>query len=407
LAIAAHRKRRALRGAGLVETMVGILIGLLVVLAVYNLLSTAEGYRRTTTGASDAQVSGLLSQFMLNRDIGNGGNGVLLNGDDNLNYLASCTLDEAGNPDASNRPIPALITDGGAGTIADTIVAFNSGSPRVPWPVNFVDADSLPGTDFVVQSPTGFTSPQPKDARYWVIASVNDGSGRCGRFQITDAVAGPNVALGEVTLKTSPASTLTYTANVSKLINLGPVGQATRVRYESYNSTAGEACGTTDATRPCQLYTTDLMTPGAVRNPVAASVVLLKAQYGVDTDAVPDGRIDCWTPADHSNACGDGKDYRPASVETFSVADLNRIIAIRTAVVVRSDEPDLKDPDLVAAKRPDIVLFNCSLDTDAGCPGRIVLPKGNAGQIIADHWSYRSYETVIPLRNTIFVGTLP
>jgi type IV pilus assembly protein PilW len=387
--------------------MVGILIGLLVVLAVYSMLSTAEGYRRTTTGASDAQVSGLLSQFILSRDVGNGGNGVMLAGDDNINYLASCAFDEAGNPDRSNRPIPVLITDGGGATISDSIVSFSSGAPRVPWPVNFVEVDSAAGTDFIVQSPNGFTSPLPKDTPYWVIAAVNDGSGRCGRFRINDVVAGPNVALGEVTLKTTPASTLTYVANISKLINLGPVGQATRVRYEAYNSTVGEACGATDTTRPCQLYTTDLMTAGAVRNPVTANVVLLKAQYGVDTDATPDGRVDCWTSADNTNTCGDGKDYRPASVETFPLADLNRITAIRVAVVVRSDEPDLKNDDLKAANRPDIVLFNCSVNTDVGCPGRIVLPKGNAGQIIADHWSYRSYETVIPLRNPIFVGTLP
>ena len=79
---------------------------------------------------------------------------------------------------------------------------------------------------------------------------------------------------------------------------------------------------------------------------------------------------------------------------------------------MRSDEPQKADPNaaldmLIAANRPPFVLFNCSTNTDAGCPGRITLTAGSTGQIIADHWSYRSYETIVPLRNSIFVGSLP
>ena len=123
------------RGAGLVETMVGILIGMFVILAVYSLLSTSEGYKRATTGASDAQINGLLSQFVLARDAGNGGNGILLGGDDDINYLASCIKDEGGNADLTMRPIPVLITDSGNVEVSDSFIAMNSGASRVNWPV--------------------------------------------------------------------------------------------------------------------------------------------------------------------------------------------------------------------------------------------------------------------------------
>ncbi len=63
-------------GAGLIETMVGILIGLVVVLVVYNTLVVAEGYKRSTIGISDAQITGQLAQFVLNRELSNAGNGV-------------------------------------------------------------------------------------------------------------------------------------------------------------------------------------------------------------------------------------------------------------------------------------------------------------------------------------------
>ena len=64
-------------GASLVETMVGILIGMIVIAVVYNILSVAEGYKRATVGSSDAQITGLLTQFMASRDISNGGNGIM------------------------------------------------------------------------------------------------------------------------------------------------------------------------------------------------------------------------------------------------------------------------------------------------------------------------------------------
>jgi len=73
---------------------------------------------------------------------------------------------------------------------------------------------------------------------------------------------------------------------------------------------------------------------------------------------------------------------------------------------VRSDEPDLKDDTLLAANRPDVILFNCSANTNAGCPGRITLTAGNGNQIIQDYWRYRVYETVVPLRNSIFIGSM-
>jgi type IV pilus assembly protein PilW len=406
------RSREEAAGFGLVETMVGILIGLVVVLAVYSMLSTAEGYRRTASGAADAQINGILGQFLVSRDAGNGGNGVMLGGDDTVNYLVNCTKREDGSAYAATdadlpKPIPVLIVDGGGDSISDSLIAFSSNSSRVNWPVNFVGADSLAGADFVVQSPTGFTVPLPKDTPYRVIAAANDGTGRCGYFQITDASTPPG-AQGQVTLKPSPASTITYTAATAKLINLGPVGQAARIRYDVWNTAADEPCGLTDAARPCQLFRWDLLTAGSTRNPVVGNVVLMKAQYGIDTTATPDGIIDCWTGADNSNTCADGKDYRPSGVQNFSLTDLSRIMAVRVALVVRSDEPDLKDDSLKAANRPDIVLFNCSANDPADplCKKRIVLPKGNTGQIVADYWRYRSYETVVPLRNSIFVGTL-
>ncbi len=121
------------RGVGMLETMVGLLIGFIVILVVYSILSVAEGYRRSSVGAADAQVTGLLTSFVAGRDAANGGAGITMSASD----LGNCVNDETGAAvsglaatalDAAVRPIPLLITDGGGPGVSDSFIAFNSGA---------------------------------------------------------------------------------------------------------------------------------------------------------------------------------------------------------------------------------------------------------------------------------------
>ena len=73
---------------------------------------------------------------------------------------------------------------------------------------------------------------------------------------------------------------------------------------------------------------------------------------------------------------------------------LSRIRAVRIAIVVRSDEPDPKDPALVGQTA---TLFDCSTH-DAACQGSIAI--NNA--VLADGWRHRTYETIVPMRNAIY-----
>jgi len=420
------------RGVGLVETMIGILIGMIVILVVYNILSVAEGYKRATAGASDAQITGLLTQFVSSRDIANGGAGITMstvstNGPD----LIACIQNDAGQNvrtmpvtqlDAAVRPIPLLITDGGGMGISDSFISLSTAAPHVMWPVDF-QATAAAGQPITIQSPNGFTVPVPTAAApYWAIVMTNDGTGTCKVIRVTNAVPDPTIpATGKVTLTQDAATATTVSYNVAlpaRFLNLGPSGLATRIQYD------------VDAVNGV-LRTTDLLVvpPNPlVVVPIAQNVVLMKAQYGIDTNA--DGVIDCWTPADNTNVCTDGKDYSAggaAGVRTFNVADLNRILAVRIGVVVRSDEPDLRiltDPTnptlkdeakaLVSTTRPKVYLFNCSTNTAAACQSRVQVPMGGAGgaancapNVICDYWRYRTYETVVPLRNAIFLATMP
>ncbi len=56
--------------------MVGVVIGLIAVLVIYQVFAAAEGIKRNTTSVGDAQQNGLLSSFILGIELANAGNGV-------------------------------------------------------------------------------------------------------------------------------------------------------------------------------------------------------------------------------------------------------------------------------------------------------------------------------------------
>src|SRR5688572_32257852 len=115
LASTLSRIPRAQRGFGIVEIMVGVVIGLLALLIIYRALALSEGYRRTTTAGGDAQSTGMISSYVLAQDLGNAGNTIADSSADLMNCDRTATF-------AANLvPIPVLIQDGGADNVADTI----------------------------------------------------------------------------------------------------------------------------------------------------------------------------------------------------------------------------------------------------------------------------------------------
>jgi type IV pilus assembly protein PilW len=413
---------RAARGAGLVETMIGILIGLIVVLVIYNLLAASESYKRMATGSSDAQITGLLSQFIVGREASNGGNGISISASD----LFACDPAKANNAWPYNRtgvpalwrPIPALVRDGGSNDTSDSFITMYSGSPHVVWPVTFTAAAAA-GAAFTVQSPNGFTSPVPAaapalnaipPAAPYLVVAINPTTGDCEDTIVTAATAAD--PFGQVTL-THGATSASYVKDVSRLVNLGPVGIATRTLFEDWDPTAGTPCS--NGATGCQIYSTDLLTAGASRVPLAQNVVLMKVQYGLDTSNPIDGSVECWTSAvaaisgaGCTGIAGFPGDWSYGTVVNATQVNLQRIVALRVGLVVRSDEKGTQDEQtnpaspLLFANRPPMFLFNCGANTAAACVNRI--PLSNA--VIQDGWRYRTFEAVIPLRNAIF-NSLP
>ncbi len=213
-----------------------------------------------------------------------------------------------------------------------------STAPRVISPMLFVDKPMAAGTDkFYVQSPNGFRA----NDRVVVIGM----NGNCELTLVTAVTPGDsvgNVTTGIVGIS-HPGTANLYLpggqADGSRLLNLGQQRRSRRAR---------------SSMSPTGSFAPPICSRAAPAVPIAQNVVLMKAQYGIDCGG---NGVVVWTTATATNICGDGLNYTPddfmplaPAASAWNGPALARIRAIRIGIVVRSDEPDLKD---ARAGRPD------------------------------------------------------
>ena len=345
------------RGFSIVEVMVGVVIALIAVLVIYQVFATSEQLKRNTTGASEAQQTGLISTFMLSIEIGNAGNAIATAAQE----LATCP--NTGDMATIMRPLPVVITAGATNDTPDSFVTNYSVTNSRVTPAPFL-GNAPAGAAYPVESVTGF---RPGD----MIVAISAG-GQCARSTITAVTpdAPPN-PIGRVTITHSGATPAGIGFDdAAVLFNTGPANRAQRVLYDVAGGT---------------LRSTNLFDAGAVPNPIASNIVNFKIQYGIDNNN--DGRLDTWVPATGA--------WTPATLMAAPLPVINSIKAVRIGIIVQSEQFDRDVGDF------DWVLFNCEDPIAANCPGRL------AGTIAAStspagNWRYRIYETVVPLRNHLW-----
>lgn len=377
------------RGFGLVETMVGLVIGLIAVLVIYQVFNVAEGFKRNTTAAGEAQSTGLFSTFLLGMELANSGTAMA----DSAADLAACP--DTGNIATSFRPIPILITDGGGGTVnpnADSFVVNYSIASTLTSTAMFNYRDPVaktttyaPGDAFNIQSAGGFHVGD-------LIVSINPALPDCRSSKITAVsltgiqtvdLYGNLTDVANVTI-THTGTPISYDGDgrpgLSMLFNMGPADRAQKIRYSLNNGV---------------LYSTPLLDANGqplaspVGNPIASNVVMMKVEYGIDSDLDALGLLDTWVQAT-ANAGWDAAALLPGTV-----TKINQIKAIRIGIIVQSEQFDQTLGDY------NWVLFDCNNVNKALCPGRL---SGTIGASAAPpgNWRFRKYETIIPLRNAIW-----
>ena len=58
------------RGMSLIELMVGVVIGLIAILVIYQTFAVAEGVKRQTISAGDAQKTGMIAMYLIGAEVG-------------------------------------------------------------------------------------------------------------------------------------------------------------------------------------------------------------------------------------------------------------------------------------------------------------------------------------------------
>jgi len=155
-----------LRAAGfsLVEIMIALLIGMIAIVVIMQVYAASEGYKRTSTNSSDAQVNGALALYLLEREIRLAGYGM------NGLAPAGCTSIRVWNDNAGTgvtlRLVPFEINPAGV----------PAGDPNTDvLTVSYGSSDTFP---------TGVPADQPANSSANFKVSVNRDSFRNGDLVI-------------------------------------------------------------------------------------------------------------------------------------------------------------------------------------------------------------------------------
>lgn len=371
-----HLSHTKAAGFSLVEVLVGMMIALIGIVIMFQVMENAESRKRTTAAGGDAQISGSIAMYNLERDIRLSGYGF-----GNATSMG-CTVnayDTARGATFTFPLVPILIVDGAAGA-PDQIVSFYGNSATAPIDQTF-------NTSSVTSKKMASTSSRGGLMRGDLVLATNGAT--CGLVEITDNTNADqltvNHATGNYTNSQNVATTARFndpagfSTGSGRLYNLGDLNLPRRNIWQITN---GRTLTVTD----------DLHLTAAAE--IGEGIVNLQAQYGLDTTIPRDYVVDTW--------------------QTAAPGDWTQLIAIRVALLARSQQYEkaaipnhatcatLPASDPVTCQRPSWLGGNFTM-TDLDDNTTDSNPDSPNDW---RHYRYRVYQTTIPLRNMIW-GTAP
>jgi type IV pilus assembly protein PilW len=366
-------------GFTLIEILVGVAIALIGMVMMFQAMAVWDARKRTTAAGSDAQVSGSIGMFSLERDLKLAGYGF--GGSAALGCAVAAydsTLTAPGLFGFTMAPV--LITDG-AGGAPDTLTVLYGSGTTMSSSQTF---SSLTTTSIRLNTRSGMLVGD-------LMIAADAGNAVCGLFEVTGNANGDGLS---VDIGTAAYTNYVNNQNVTAQTSLGAgplaVLQAKFLNNSGtarFNNTTTKGVGTSGAafnmgTSPkldiWQIannrltVTNSLVTPATVAE-VAEGVVNLQAEYGVDAD--DDGTI----------AAGEWSALAPAWAQ---------LRAVRVGLLARSQQ---FEKTAVTSIAPSWAGGNFTMTNLDGTPDT------NPGT--PNDWRryrYRVYETVIPLRNMLW-----
>ena len=365
-----------MRGMSLPEILAAVLIGLIGMVVIMQVYATSEERKRTTTGTSDAQINGNIALFTLESTSRSAGFGMVTA---TSNMLGCNTLSYDSNrpvPDIPFLMAPVVITVGAAGA-PDQIRVIYGDSPNV-----------VQGNAFVAGAPSGADFP------------LKNAAGVLAGDLVVAHEAGLDCSLAEVTGFLPAAINTVQHTNGATYSYVNTAG-ATISPTATHNKGGGSGVNYSTA---AMLYTLgrsptvvtyqigndklqtrtlipyvpgqDLDGDGTSDSDIGDGIVQLKALYGKDTNG--DAVVDTW------NAILPANDVQWMQVRAVRIALLARSAKFEKTAVTA---------DCIAPTNPPNSPY-----WSGGCFAMTDLADGTDWHF----YRYRTYETVVPLRNMIW-----
>lgn len=353
---------RRIRGFSLIEIMVGIAIGMLGVLIIMQVSTVFEGQKRTTTTGSDAQTTGVTALFTIERDVRIAGYG--LSALDALGCTVRRYFDDAEIDSLTLTPV--AITNGANGA-PDSIRIL--ASSKNGWSVpSRITVDHPPqATNIFLNTTLGMAVGDllvayeaGKDCTLMQTTGIPNGN-----IQVHHQNTSPwNPPGGGNIFPPGGYDVGAHVLNLGGLIDKTYSLENGNLMLDEYNSA--------DNTN--------------VRRAVAADIVNMQAEYGFDTRSgtQENPRVDTWSAtmidADDNGVIG-------------SAGDIARIIAVRMVIVARSP---------LREKENSSGACDITENQPTWAAGEIDISSNNADWKC---YRYKTYESVIPLRNLVWGRT--
>jgi len=415
-----HSKRES--GFTLVELLVAVAIGLIGIIIMLQVFENAEGVRRTTVSGGDAQQNGALALYAIERDLRNAGMGF-----NEIGLLAPpCFM--AGYDQARTTPnfgaapnqivlAPVQIQPGGNATTPDQISIFYGAQTQANTAILIAPVTMESGSnDLTLSTAFGFRpgdllllfqpsipAPPTQNCVFVEVTKVNSN-------QIVHANATYTLANSLASVQsrfnppnfTGPNSILAGTFQGSQVVS----NAVTRVFNLGNLHDTEDFPGTQNPRLPVfNVYAINNNTltvsnqfvisgGNAVVSALADNIVHMRADYGLDDGQAP--------PPGPPGTAGDGIIDRyldPAAFNALATPPWQYIVSIRIAVVARSALIEKAGPGTACNGTTPFPTWSGNSSVLRGFDlSAMPVPAGT----FWDCYRYRVFETVVPVRNTIW-----
>jgi type IV pilus assembly protein PilW len=375
------------RGFSIVELLVSLAIGLLALVFATRLITGSEQSKASALGSSDSMQNGMLAMFSISGDAQQAGFGlndpILIGCNTRFSDKAGYELASAARGSDTVRPLaPAIIESNGS---APDVISLYSGSSPTGTGTLRVVTDYFGGGQLNVDRLPSYGFRQGDV----IVVAPENRVGDCALAQLSAQPGTTNTVMvgtgtGTGLRYNSGELGVNFRGGRTRIFNLGP---APTLSLHTWSVRDGFL----------RLRSTDMAGSAAAPATVADNIVSIKAQYGFDTrtgvafEERRGLRVAAWSTT-MINADGDGVVGSPG--------DYEHLAALRIAVVARSktrERPRSGAACTTTAARP--IVF-ASREPEGVTPVPLTVDVAVAGD--PTDWrcySYRVFETIVPLRN--------